>query len=92
MDAIFLTQPLNNSTRRKKFENEAISISNKLEEVNTSFLWHLFNSDSDMSYEAIYEHHLKWWRKMVQACYKWFKPQTCAINEYFFEDNYKPII
>jgi len=89
MDAIIVTQPLINSSRRKKFQNEAISISNKLEEVNTSFLWHLFNAGPEMSYEEIYNHHLSWWKKTVQACYKWFKPQTCVINELFFELNYK---
>lgn len=92
MDAILLTQPIINSSRKRKFEQEAISISNYLEEVNTSFLWHLFNDETGKSYSEIYEYHLKWWRNAVQCCYKWFKPRMCVINESFFEANYKPAI
>jgi|TARA_R110000782_G_scaffold10513_3_gene32775 hypothetical protein len=87
--AIIPISNLNNRSQKRKFTKEAIKIAGKLEEVNTAFLWHLFNTEGK-SYREMYLHYLKEWNDTVDALVIGKKINNLAIDRLFFERQYKP--
>lgn len=88
--AIVPTTPLNNRAQKRKFVREAKKIAGVLEEINTSFIWYVFNAPRWTSYQAIYTHFLDQWQLAVEDLAKNKKFTTCAIDVLFFEREYKP--
>lgn len=92
MSAIIPTYAADNRHNRRQFLREASRIANLLEEVNTSFIWHVFNADPDVRYNEIYSYYLNQWIERVDYVLKTVKPKCCAIDPRYFERNYKPQI
>ena len=80
---------LNNRSEKRKFTRDANKVAGKLEEVNTAFLWHLFNTEG-MTYKQMYLHYLKEWNDAVDALVRGKKITNIGIDRLFFEREYKP--
>jgi hypothetical protein len=84
-----LTQ-LTNRQQKRRFKKEAEKIAGKLEEVNTTFIWHLFNAADSMTYKEIYIYYLDQWKKTVESLVNSKQFTHVAIDLLFFEREYKP--
>jgi len=87
--AIIPLTPLNNRAQKRKFVKEATKIAGKLEEINQSFIYHLFNSEG-FTYREIYIYFLDQWNAAVNLLVKTKKFSSVAIDVLFFEREYKP--
>ena len=88
--AIIPLTTLTNRAQKRQFIREAIKIAGELEEVNTVFIWYLFNADKTKSYKEIYLSFLDKWQATVKSLVENKKFSHCAIDVLFFERNYKP--
>ena len=89
--AIIPISNLVNRSEKRKFLKDATKVAGKLEEINTSFLWHLFNSEG-ITYKKMYLHHLRQWNDAIDAIIKNKKINNIGIDRLFFEREYKPQI
>jgi len=90
MSAIFPVNNLINRSEKRKYKIQALKVAPVLEEINTGFIWHIFNADPSMHYNEIYKHYAREWNDTVDrlAATKIFP--CVAIDRLFFERNYKP--
>jgi len=88
--AIIPLTTLTNRAQKRQFIREAIKIAGELEDVNTAFIWYLFNADKTKSYKEIYLSFLDKWQATVKSLVENKKFSHCAIDVLFFERNYKP--
>ena len=88
--AIIPISYLNNRSEKRKFTKDALKVVGKLEEVNTSFLWHLFNMEDSKTYKEIYLHFLSEWNRVIDQIIKSKKITQIGIDRLFFEREYKP--
>lgn len=92
MDAIkllFLPTDIDRSYKRK-LKEEFITLSNNLEKINTSFITHLFESES-YSYQELYTFHLNKWKHYCDYIKYVIKPKYIEINNLWFSEQYKPL-
>ena len=87
--AIFPLTALKNRAQRRQFTKDANKIAGRLEEVNTGFIWHLFNVEGK-TYKEIYIYFLDLWNKTIDELISTKKFTNVAIDRLFFERNYKP--
>ena len=90
--AIIPITSLNNRSQKRKFIREATKIAGVLEEINTSFIWYIFNAPKGTTYKEIYLHYLIEWQKAVKNLVQNKQFTNCAIDVLFFEREYKPQI
>ena len=88
--AIIPLTELTNRAQKRRFIKESEKIAGRLEEVNTSFIWHLFNAAESMTYKEIYTHYLDLWTKTVNELVNSKQFTHVAIDCLFFEREYKP--
>lgn len=86
-------QPLTDLTNRKqknKFQKEALRVVNHLEEINTSFLYELFNEDTVKSYGDLFQTYNQQWAAKVQEICTKTNIRHIGIDSKWFERNYQP--
>jgi hypothetical protein len=86
-------QPLTGMTNRwqkRRYEQEALRVVNHLEEINTSFLYEIFDEDNSQDYSVLYEYWLKRWTAKVQVLCDQSKIKFIGIDSHWFERNYRP--
>ena len=88
--AIIPLTDLTNRAQKRRFVRESEKIAGKLEEVNTTFIWHLFNAENSMTYKEIYVYYLNQWTATVDALVNSKQFTHVAIDILFFEREYKP--
>ena len=88
--AIIPLTDLTNRAQKRRFVRESEKIAGKLEEVNTTFIWHLFNVADSMTYKEIYIYYLNQWTATVDALVNSKQFTHVAIDILFFEREYKP--
>jgi hypothetical protein len=90
--AIVPLTELTNRAQKRRFIREATKIAGVLEEINTSFIWYVFNAPKGTTYQEIYTNYLNEWQDAVASLAANKKFTHCAIDVLFFERNYKPQI
>ena len=88
--AIFPVFDLVNRSQRRRFEQEAIKAAEALEEVNTAFLFSLFNADPKVTYGGLYQNFLAKWENTVDRLVATGEYRNVMIDRAFFENAYKP--
>jgi hypothetical protein len=86
-------QPLNtlaNRFQKRRYEQEALRIVKPLEEINTSFLYELFDEDNRATYKALYEKWLELWLDTVADICKTRNIKYVGIDIQWFSRNYRP--
>lgn len=92
MDAIYPLHQITNRHQRRMFEQESHKIYQWMEEVNSSFVNQLFSEFSTHDYDYLYQKHLELWIKRYEYIVKHEKPLFVAIDQNWFEKNYKPAL
>ena len=81
---------LSNRQIKRQFERDAIRVVLPLEEVNTEFLYNLFNDDCKASYSGLYNTYLDLWLRTIDELVKTRKFPTIGIDKLWFERQYSP--
>ena len=89
-DAIQPLTGLSNRWQRRRYEQEALKVVNILEEVNTSFLYEIFNEDTLSSYTDIFQRWQEEWDQRVQQICRDKRIRHIGIDSNWFRRNYKP--
>jgi len=90
-DAIQPLTPMVNRWMKRKYEQEAKRVVFPLEEVNTSFIYELFDEDNKASYKALYEKYLERWLDTVAEICANRNIKYIGIDRQWFSRNYRPI-
>lgn len=88
--AIFPVTNLVNRSQRRRFEQQAIKAAEALEEVNTAFIYSVFNADSKVTYGGLYQNFLAKWETTVDRLVATGEYRNVLIDRAFFENSYKP--
>jgi hypothetical protein len=88
--AIIPTTDLTNRTLKRRFVNEAKKIALPLEQINTAFIWELFNAPDHLSYADIYAVYSQKWTDQVKELSQRKEFTLAAIDILFFSREYKP--
>lgn len=88
--AIFPANQLVNRSQKRRFTKEAMKAAEALEEVNTAFIYSLFNADPKVTYGGIYQNFLKKWVDTVDRLIATGEYKSILIDRNFFENEYKP--
>ena len=89
-DAIQPLTGMVNRQQKRQYEQEALRVVNHLEEINTTFLYELFDESNKASYKALYEKHLQSWLDKVAEICKKSKIKHVGIDLQWFSRNYQP--
>lgn len=88
--AIVPAVELNSRNKRRAFVREAESVVEKLEVVNASFYFSIFDEHDSRSYADIYKHFHELWTETIESIRKSQKFRTIMIDVTWFSNNYKP--
>jgi hypothetical protein len=88
--AILPLIPLNNRHSKRMFERDAIRVILPLEEVNTEFIFQLFNDECKATYNGLYNHYLELWLQTIEELIKTRKFPSVGIDKLWFERQYSP--
>lgn len=88
--AIFPVNDLVNRAQKRAFEKEAIKAAKLLEEVNTAFIYSLFNDHPKVTYNGLYQNFLDKWLRRVDYLVETGQYRNILIDKSFFENCYKP--
>jgi hypothetical protein len=89
-DAIQPLMAMTNRWQKRKYQQEALRVVHHLEEINTSFLYEIFNEDTVESYGSLYQEYSQKWIDRVKAICKNQKIRFIGIDLQWFERNYRP--
>jgi hypothetical protein len=90
-DAVFPKTDLISRSAKRQYERELANVQESFDEINDSFINHLFDEHSPYDYLHLYCIHLDWW---IATC-KWYIRHAClnyvVIDTDWFANNYKPL-
>lgn len=81
---------LNNRQLKRQFQRDAMRIALPLEEVNTTFLYLLFDDECKASYNGLYNTYLELWLQTIDELVSTRKFPTIGIDKLWFERQYSP--
>ncbi len=90
--AIIPLIPLTNRSLKRQFERDAKKVVLPLEEVNTAFLYYLFDDECHLTYKSLYNQYLVLWENTIDEIVKTYQFKSVGIDRLWFARNYKPII
>jgi hypothetical protein len=88
--AIVPLVPLVNRRYKRQFEKDAIRVIMPLEEVNTTFLYHLFDESNKATYAGLYNYYHDLWMRTVEELVKSRNFPTIGIDKLWFARQYSP--
>jgi hypothetical protein len=89
-DAIQPLSGLGNRWQKRRYEQEALKVVNILEEVNTSFLYEIFDENTLGSYAELFQKWQEEWDQRVHQICKSKQIRHIGIDIQWFNRNYKP--
>lgn len=88
--AIIPLTTLSNRSQKRQFEREALRVMMPLEEVNSEFLYMLFDEECTATYNGLYQTYQRLWLSVIDELVRTRKFTIVAIDKYWFERNYSP--
>lgn len=88
--AIVPLYPLSNRTYKRQFERDAVRVMMPLEQVNTEFLYLLFDEECKASYNGLFQTYHKMWLDTIDELVRTRKFPSVAIDKLWFERQYSP--
>jgi hypothetical protein len=88
--AIVSLIPLKNRQLKRQFERDAMRVIMPLEEVNTEFIYQLFNDECKASYNGLYQRYHELWLSTIEELVKTKKFPSVGIDKLWFERQYAP--
>lgn len=90
--AIIPKGELINRSQKRLFQKEAFSVVEPLEEVNTAFLYYLFDDQEKRSYEELFRFYADLWVETIDSIAKSRRLNTILLDRTWFYNNYAPAI
>lgn len=81
-----------NRQQKRRFKKEALKVAGELENVNTRFIWELWNAPEHLTYKQLYNHYLTEWQNTINRLASTKEFTTIGIDVLYFEREYKPQI
>ena len=91
-NAILPVKVLVNRSEKRLFEREALSVVELLEEVNTAFLYYLFDDIEKRSYEELFRFYADLWINTIDLIAKSRRLKIIVLDRTWFYNNYAPEI
>lgn len=82
--------PLTNRQLKRQFQRDALRVVMPLEEVNSEFLYLLFDEDCKRSYKSLYNTYHDLWMRAVDEVVSTKNFPSVGIDKLWFSRQYSP--